>query len=364
MWRRFTQTLTTMLKTDISKLKYFINDSIDKRGDNLASVIAGITGVTRRYYNLNKETPEEKNVGLVKTIASIFSKNVNKGFATGWKELDRVLGGGIKTTKLYVLGAENGEGKSIFALNVLLSLSNSGVKSCYFDLENGATEMNKRILQINWALPDEYLDDDDNMFDANTRLEELYKAGNFVLFDNNHFLGLSGNDKHNLLEFHISELATKGFKVFVIDHLQTLEEGASDSNNAFLQIGKVVEDLKNAAINEDVAIIILHHLRKPAGTTARKDIFNFAVEEDNQYRDPRKEDFKGTSKIIDYATNVIGITKKRNVPVGECHQSMIKILKDRSNGENEDKRVYLEFDISTKSFISRKPNEIYTGEVT
>src|SRR3989344_6561939 len=71
-----------------------------------------------------------------------------KGLSTGFPGLDK-LSHGLLLQHLYLLGADTGIGKTIFAINILINLATSNIaNSLYIDLENGSMATGKRFLMI------------------------------------------------------------------------------------------------------------------------------------------------------------------------------------------------------------------------
>ena len=68
--------------------------------------------------------------------------------ATGFEELDRVLGGGIVAGSLVLVGGDPGIGKSTILLQVCKNLTEKGKKYCIYRVKNRFQQIKLRASRI------------------------------------------------------------------------------------------------------------------------------------------------------------------------------------------------------------------------
>lgn len=122
------------------------------------------------YMSFVRETNLSQSLDGVKTIDysdpdSLLDRmnnfyDGNNYISTGYKNLDRLMNGGLEKTRLYLLAGKPGSGKSTFMLNIMHNMSKEILKAyeegknegksdeyiLYITLENLALESNQRLL--------------------------------------------------------------------------------------------------------------------------------------------------------------------------------------------------------------------------
>lgn len=188
-------------------------------------------------------------------------KNARYGF--GFKHLDRKLGG-INRGQLIVLAARPAEGKSAAALQIGFGVSEQKYKTLFLPLEMTTNETLERLLyqqQIidNGALKAPTPEEESSVRDF---LEELEKAGNFIIYE-----GL--NELAGIRQVIQEERPY----LVVIDQLTQVktEQRAKDIRERYTEI---TSSLKEIAMSENVAILLLTQLNREATRTGRPDLEN------------------------------------------------------------------------------------------
>lgn len=262
-------------------------------------------------------------------LADIFNPERVEGFSTGIGSLDELIGG-IRVQTCTVIGGATGHGKSLLGINLLVNLAKSAVKVCYIDLENGAAESFERILGIWFEKDQSWFRDIKNFEQAFIYKNEIDKM--FLYYSHDELYGMGFAEKGALLiEQIIQKHARLGVKVFLIDPLQAIET-VMDASAAFNEQGFFVRRMKDLAQSLDVAIIVLHHLRKTTASRG-KSVYDNQIDEPTEvkYVIPDLDDLRGSGKIADFATDVWLIFRPASSPIETYRTKMLlRVAKNRT----------------------------------
>jgi len=242
--------------------------------------------------------------------------------------------GGVPKGELFILGADAGTGKTAFALSAILdAASNYGQKMAIFSGETSALQLNSRMTSILSGVPAKrimnkefYYGDIDKLTQTANSLKE------FPIW-----IDESYSTKTSSIINSIRKLKLM-YKIdgVVIDYLQLLK--SDGSSNPEENLARVSRELKNCALELDVAIIALSQLRRRDSKAAR----------------PSKSDLRGSGQIEEAADTVAIMVRPENNGItedeeGNSTKGLIEwyIDKGRNIGlEN----FYLLFDDYTKTF--------------
>jgi len=267
-----------------------------------------------------------------KYMDPLLDPDLVKGYSTGYSSLDEAVGG-FKPQHLIILAADTGMGKSVFGINLLINATNEGVKTSYFDLENGKMASMSRIICIKGCVPTNIFEDADNV----TKIVEIEESlkGKLNYRDHEALDAFIGDKKGLQMAKMIGGLiegdAQDGVKLFLIDPLENFEE----DDKAYVAIGNVVNYFKDLAQKLNITIIILHHLKKPTSISANNvsDLQELQVP---RYRIPTIHDLTGSSKIANKAPHVwTMVRQKEDSDEKKRGRILFRILKGRFN-QNKD----------------------------
>lgn len=177
---------------------------------------------------------------------------------TGFPSLDRMLGGGVRSGDLIVLGGDVGSGKSAFALAVAMRAALAGQRVTYFSGEMSTDRLLERALAIEGRVRVDDLRQGvvndvarASVGAAAVRMREVMPR----------FEILPGGGVGALIE----QIEGAGLDLVVVDSLQSLAQGARETDE---ELADAVRRLKTLAIAQGFAIFTtaqLPHL------TARDD---------------------------------------------------------------------------------------------
>ena len=167
---------------------------------------------------------EEKNPQPITKINSVQKQRLN----TNIEELDRVLGGGVVSGSLILLGGAPGIGKSTLILQVASLFSQKYGKTLYMSGEESAPQIKMRAERLNCL------------------------NGNLNILDERDYL---------ILEEHISN--NKDYSLIVVDSIQTVHIPELDAAPGNLtQIKEVTNRLLKLAKTTGIPVILIGHVTK------------------------------------------------------------------------------------------------------
>ena len=268
------------------------------------------------------------------------------GYPTQYDDLNRLVGGlRIGTSTMIVAGT--GVGKSLFALNLLVYLAGLGVKSFYFDLENGLELSLKRILMIKYKRPKSFFTDTNN---TEVILKMAKELENISYMDHVELSNMVRETKKNdadipkkkieVITDIIRERVKNDYRIFLLDPLQSFVD--SDARDEFHEQGVISQILSELAKELNICILICHHLRKGGRTSEYVDKIEDASA--TKYIVPTEEGVKGSGKITEFATDVWGLVRLHADP-DPAKQSitLLKVLKNR-DGQKGNVKLFLDLD--------------------
>ncbi len=252
-----------------------------------------------------------------------------KFYPTGFKNIDEALKGGIRSGDLGIVSGYAGHGKSLLAMQVSYQIAVDQVASGWFEYEMLEDEMGERWEAL-----------------SVTKDHKIYTPKKTHRTD------------IEWLEEKILEAKRLGMSLFFIDLLDYIRpktEGQRVSMNKADYIQKVVEQLKAIAQQQQVAIVLMAHLRKP---------------ERGAGKEPSMFDLKDSSAIYNLANWVLIIHRLTKKHEDELLGSKVADPNDPStmlteNQEGMYAKVYLEKNRRTgkKAAVLLKHQESKFNEV-
>lgn len=254
------------------------------------------------------------------------SKGVLTGIPTGYKLLNEKLGG-WRASKLYILAARPGEGKTALALNFAYEAIRKGFQVLFFSIEMDEGELMQRMVAIESKVDSLHLRDArfedtewEHVVNGITRLQQL--PGKLWTDDT------PANDIDAMRAKAREALATHGVDLIIVDYLQLAESGKSTDNraeNRRVEVEKVSRKLKEMARELKVPVLSLAQLNRNVEGRAghRPQLSDLreagGIEQDGDvvmfiHRDPDEKESKKDE--TDYNVSLL-IEKHRNGPKGE-----------------------------------------------
>jgi DNA repair protein RadA/Sms len=186
-------------------------------------------------------------------------------------ELDRVLGGGLVTGSIVLIGGEPGIGKSTLLLQVALNMQ--GIKILYVSGEESHQQLKMRADRIGLKNPECYI------------LNETFTGEVFR---------------------HIGELSPE---LIIIDSIQTLYTDIIDSSaGSISQIRETAAELQRFAKTTNIPVILIGHITKD-GTLAGPKLLEHMVDTVLQFEGDRHYGFR----ILRSVKNRFGSTSELGI---------------------------------------------------
>ena len=269
-------------------------------------------------------------------FVDLMNKKVEPGIPTGFPDLDKLLGGGLKKQEMVVLAARPSIGKTALALNIARNIAMKQVPDrkrksvAFFSLEMSAEQVAQRLLctESKVALS--------SISDGSFNIEETQKLGRGVsaLSDANLFIDPTGG----LSIFELRAKARKlkeseaGLDLVVIDYLQLMHAGdVSSRDGRQVEVSAISGGIKKLAKDLDIPVLVLSQLNRevektPNNKTARPRLSNLresgSIEQDadvviflHRDRDEAKENNQAAAR--NGLESYLLVEKNRNGKTGE-----------------------------------------------
>ena len=219
-------------------------------------------------------------------------------FSTGLYELDRVLGGGIVTGSLVLVGGDPGIGKSTILLQMCRHLSESGQKVLYVSGEESMSQIKMRADRIGSFKKD--------------------------------MLVMSTNNLEDVEEYVNRDKP----KVIVIDSIQTIiVEDIPSASGSVSQVKEVTARLMQLAKQKNIAIFIVAHVTKE-GTVAGPRNLEHMVDTVLYFEGDRNAGFRILRAVKNRfgSTNEIGVFEMLESGLSEVNNPSKVMLSGRPKG--------------------------------
>ncbi len=186
---------------------------------------------------------------------------------TGFKDLDRILEGGLQNGFLYVLAARPAMGKTGLALNILDHLCMKDYRSAVmFSLEASKKQIMERILSLESGVDNTKIrlgDIEGNDWDLLIEGAKTLKGSKLIIDDDSSASVSQIRERCLLYRKENADLSA-----VVVDYIQ-LMSGSGKYSSTREEISAICEELKKLAKELDMPIVLLSQL--PRTTENRED---------------------------------------------------------------------------------------------
>ena len=177
--------------------------------------------------------------------------------ATGMRDLDDLLGGGLEATGLYVVGARPAMGKTAFGLCVALNAAALGVPVLFKSMEMSARQLWDRALANIESVQMDRITDRNVPSERLTSLAIKARDGEVPLYVDD-----EGTSTMAALRTGVRRMPTKPGLV-VVDYLQLMVgEGRHSDSNRVNEVSEISRQLKQLAMELEIPVLALSQLNR------------------------------------------------------------------------------------------------------
>ena len=213
----------------------------------------GIGGVGRVTKNSSRRTVNAAQPRISLNFSEITQEKQVR-FASGYGELDRVLGGGVVPGSLVLIGGDPGIGKSTLLLQVANQLSQNLPRILYVSGEESAHQVKLRAIRLGVGAQGSAAIDPKKNHEQKASAAELSNQ-----FNQSNLYILPEIDLEEILR----ELETLKPQVAVIDSIQSLYYPAlSSAPGSVSQVRECTSALMQLAKRDNITLFIVGHVTK------------------------------------------------------------------------------------------------------
>ena len=302
-----------------------------------------LDGIEQTFFSVRNDFVRSEIKSISELVADAFNhflelmeKKVEPGIPTGFPDLDKLLGGGLKKQEMVVLAARPSIGKTALALNIARNIAMKSVPGkrrksvAFFSLEMSAEQVAQRLLCTESKVPLS------SISDGSFNPEETDKLTRGVrsLKEANLFVDPTGG----LSIFELRAKARKlkdseaGLDVVIIDYLQLMRAGdVSSRDGRQVEVSAISGGIKKLAKDLDIPVLVLSQLNRevektPNNKTVRPKLSNLresgSIEQDadvvvflHRDRDEAKENNREAAR--NGVESLLLVEKNRNGKTGE-----------------------------------------------
>ena len=236
----------------------------------------------------------------VKPLKDLINEEVDcEKYKIGYDVFDEALDGGIKDGDLMVISGISGQGKTSFAQSLTYNLCKNSIPCLWFSYEVSLNHLNKKFRKMG--------------------ISDFY-----------HVFSPKKNTTGKLewIKYKIKESWVKyATKVIFIDHIDFLTPSSVQTrDNETIALKKIATELKSLAVELDVIIVVMAHLKKLPSD-----------------KEPDMQDIGYSAGIFQLADYVFMVMREKvnkgnafgNINTNEIYtnNSIIKIVKNRETGQ-------------------------------
>ncbi|MGH2412130.1 MAG: DNA polymerase, partial [Microcystaceae cyanobacterium] len=257
-------------------------------------------------------------------VESLRNTERMKGTSTGFKDLDKLMGG-FRNGEIITVAAATSMGKSSLCLQLALNYSNNSGRKCgLFSLEMSVNQTGRWLYEM---VTGKNLRDEDGRYnipsEASIRnvMMPLYK-NNFLLYDK--VGNLTEESLQSAIEYAVKE---ENAGLILVDHKDAALCGGESEWQA---IDKLYMKLKKLSMDLDICIMIVSHLSRMQGD---KNAEKFSM-----------NNLRGSQGVNHWSDVIVGID-------GHREDSIRRVLVTKNRTEGRLGSFYLDYDLQQRRFI-------------
>ncbi|MXY42701.1 MAG: replicative DNA helicase [Dehalococcoidia bacterium] len=252
--------------------------------------------------------------------------------ATGFPDLDKLLGGGLQRSDLIIVAARPSLGKSTLAFNIARHASGQLARVAVFSLEMSAEQIGIRLVASEANIDSSKMRAS-LLMDQEVQLEHDaigYLSELPIYIDETPFQRIV-EMRSKITRLHNEE----PIDLLIVDYIQLIAGSSGRSENRVMDMGEISRSLKSIARELDVPVLalsqlsrapeqrlnhrpLLSDLRESGSIEQDADVVAFIYREDKYVT---REEWEKRSPSNPYPSNVaeLIVAKHRNGPTGSVH---------------------------------------------
>ena len=249
--------------------------------------------------------PVHQNIVPVIDLPRSFRSEIDKGYSTGWKNLDRYMQG-LRRGEVTVVTADTGVGKTTFCTHLMVNCAMQGIPVWINSWEMNPATIMRKVASIVLRRPMKMQNFNDH---ENEQFDEW--SSRYKVYINPHTIG---TDIYSLGK-QLQHAKTLGIEIVLLDHLDYLVNTKKDKTHE--AIDETVKRLHELAFSLSMHFILICHPRQSSTSTDEVGIHSL----------------KGSSSIKQYADNILILHRcARSDPTSDPNKVKIRIAKNRMFG--------------------------------
>ena len=270
----------------------------------------------------------------IRQLQEIEKGGKDKGIPTGFRDVDKILGG-LQKTDLIILAARPGVGKTAFALNIAEHAASIGKKVMVFSLEMANTQLGERLLSMTSSVPLEDIHKGEislDQWDDLSAAQDSFFGMDLVIDESSVITPVEMKNKCRRFKQEKGDL-----DLVVIDYLQLMSMGGYRIEQREKEIAAITRSIKIMAKELDCAVVLLSQLsrgpeqrggdhmpklsdlRDSGAIEQDADIVIFLKRDDYYSSEDDQANIDQNSAL----TCAVNIAKHRNGPVGIANLTWI-----------------------------------------
>jgi len=249
-------------KYDERRLQIILQDNISLLGKGKTkelkeSLLNGISEACEDSSSLGGFAHISKSESIFdKSMVAYNTHDPITGLKTGFEQFD-LLTSGLQGSKLYVLGASTGCGKSCFSFNIAYNLAKQGKKIAINSLEMTREEIKSRLISSHTGISLELIEK--GLYKTREQMQIVQEAEKYIdslpiIIDEQ-----SGLHINQIRSRAISLKRKQDIDLLIIDHMHLVK---ANGNNKQMQMSEISMGLKNIAKELNIPVLSLAQLNR------------------------------------------------------------------------------------------------------
>jgi replicative DNA helicase len=178
------------------------------------------------------------------------------GVPTGMKELDKLLGQGMRRSNLIIIGARPSVGKTSLSLSMAYNAAKTGKKVMFVSIEMSMEEIMDKLVAFETGLPVNAL------VRGKAAKDQVSNAYKRLLKVPLTIKDVPDATTGSIYAMAVKEKAKSGLDLVVVDYLGKLKDPSEKGDNDVRRIGRLTDGLKMIARMLNVVVLSPHQLSR------------------------------------------------------------------------------------------------------